>query len=117
MQNQNSQTAFRISIEPVAPISETDVTRFLNCLETKAFLKKRLEQIDSELEGLEQDLIERIEVGAKINSRVPISIKTTERRYPSWKDAFIKIAGEAEAKKVIAATEPTVSKSIVISTK
>ena len=95
-------------------VAESDVTKLLNLRESKSFLKKRLEQIDSELEALEQDLIERLEQGAEVKCRYPVSIKVTERRYPSWKDAFIGIAGEQEAKRITESTAPTISKSLVV---
>lgn len=98
-------------------VTEEDITKLLNLRESKAFLKKRLDQIDSDLDALEEELIGRIENGAVIECRYPVSVKTTERRYPSWKDAFVKVAGEQEAKKVTDCTEPTVSKSVVVSQK
>lgn len=117
MQKQNTQTAKLISLNSVTPVTDFDVTRFMNFLESRAFLKKRLEQIDAQLEALENDLIARIESGARISSRFPVSVKTSERRYPSWKDAFVRVAGEVEAKKITESTAPTISKSIVISSK
>jgi hypothetical protein len=99
------------------PVTDLDVAKVLNLRESKAFLKKRLEQIDSDLAALEEELIARIEAGARIESHYPVSVKTSERRYPSWKDEFISVAGESKAKKVIDSTTPTISKSIVIATK
>lgn len=112
--NQVMQLKIKSSTKPVTDI---DVAKVLNLRESKAFLKKRIEQIDSELTTVEEELIKRIEAGARIESRNPVSIKTSERRCPSWKDEFISVAGESKAKKVIDSTTPTISKSIVISTK
>lgn len=98
-------------------ITDVEVMKLMNLRESKTFIKKRLEQIDSDLTALEDDLIARIESGARIESRHPISIKTSERRCPSWKEAFITVAGEPEVKKVIDSTAPTITKSIVISNK
>lgn len=110
--------AVQLSAEPSATsITDIEVMKLMNLRESKTFIKKRLEQIDSDLAALEDDLIARIESGARIESHHPISIKTSERRCPSWKEAFITVAGEPEAKKVINSTDPTISKSIVISTK
>ncbi len=100
-----------------ASITDADIIKFMNLRESKAFIKKRLEQIDSDLTALEDELIARIEGGARSESRYPISIKTSERRYPSWKDAFISVAGASEAEKVINSTTPTISKAIVIPNK
>lgn len=101
----------------VKPVTDIDVTKVLNLRESKAFLKKRLEQIDSDLESMESELIERIKSGASIECKALVSVKTSERRYTSWKKAFLKFAGEQESKKIIDATEPTVTKSLIISTK
>ena len=110
--------AVKLLREPVvAPVTDLDVTKLLNLRDSKSFLKKRLEQVDTDLSAAEEELITRIEAGARIQSRYPVSIKTSERRYPSWKDAFITAVGEMEAKKVTDSTEPTIAKSIVISTK
>lgn len=114
---QINQTAKILSETSVASITDIEVMKLMNLRESKAFIKKRLEQIDSDLTTLEDDLIARIESGARIESHHSISVKTSERRYPSWKDAFIAAAGETEAKKVVESTTPTISKSIVISTK
>lgn len=114
---QINQTAKNLSEPIIASITEIEVLKLMNLRESKAFIKKRLEQIDCDLAALEDDIIVRIESGARIESPHPICVKITERRYPSWKDAFITVAGELEAKKVIDSTTPTISKSIVISTK
>ncbi|MFP5492660.1 MAG: hypothetical protein ACLGG0_14240 [Bacteriovoracia bacterium] len=98
-------------------ITDADVVKIINLRESKAFIKKRLEQIDSDLAALEENLIARIEGGARIESHHYVSIKTTERRCPSWKDAFISVAGELEAKRIIDSTTPTISKSVVIANK
>lgn len=98
-------------------VDDTDISKLLNLRESKSFLKKRLEQIDSDIEAIEKDLIERIDLGAQIICRYPVSVKVTERRYPSWKEEFIKLAGEQKAKNITELTPPTVSKSIVVLTK
>lgn len=100
-----------------ASITDADVIKVMNLRESKAFIKKRLEQIDSDLAAFEDEMIARIENGASIESRHLVSIKISERRYPSWKDAFISVAGAPEAKKVIDSTAPTISKLIVIANK
>lgn len=100
-----------------ASVTDTEIIKLLNLRESKTFIKKRLEQIDSELTTVEEELIARIEAGARIESHHPVSVKTSERRCPSWKDEFISVAGESKARKVIDSTTPTISKSIVISTK
>lgn len=114
---QTSQVAHLKIKSSIKPVTNIDVAKILNLRESKAFLKKRLAQIDSDLTALEEELIARIEAGARIESHHPVSIKTSERRCPSWKDEFISVAGESKAKKVIDSTTPTTSKSIVISTK
>jgi hypothetical protein len=114
---QPTQTPKPLPESIAAAVTDTDVTRLMNLRESKSFLKKRLEQIDIDLSTAEEELITRIEAGARIQSRYPVSINTSERRYPSWKEAFIVAVGEMEAKKVTDSTEPTISKSIVISTK
>lgn len=114
---QINQTNKLLSEPSVGSITEIEVMKLINLRESKGFIKKRLEQIDADLTALEDDLVERIESGAGIESSHPICVKTSERRYPSWKDAFITAAGEQEAKKVIESTAPTISKSIVITTK
>lgn len=112
--NQNNKL---LSEPSVGSITEIEVMKLINLRESKTFIKKRLEQIDSDLTALEDDMIARIESGGRIESSHPIGVKTSERRYPSWKDAFIAAAGEQEAKKVIDSTTPTISKSIVITNK
>lgn len=111
---QISQASKKKSELEATAITEIEIASLLNLRESKSFLKKRLEQIDSDLESLEQELIGRIEHGAKVTCRYPVNVKVSERRYPSWKDAFIRIAGEQEAKRITESTSPTVSKSLVV---
>lgn len=114
---QTNQNTKILAESSVGSITEIEVMKLINLRESKTFIKKRLEQIDADLAALEVDMIARIECGARIESPHPICVKTSERRYPSWKDAFITAAGEQEAKKVIESTAPTISKSIVITNK
>lgn len=114
---QITQASKKKSELEATPITEMEIANLLNLRESKSFLKKRLEQIDSDLESLEQELIGRIEHGVTVTCRYPVSVKVTERRYPSWKDAFIGIAGEQEAKRITESTAPTISKSLIVTEK
>ena len=97
-------------------ITDIEIGKLIALRESKTRAKEHLAEIEDSLSLLEKDLIARIEAGAESQSHV-LSIKTTERSYPSWKDAFVGRLGDLEAKKVTDSTQPTVSKSIIISSK
>lgn len=46
-----------------------------------------------------------------------VTAKTLERRYPAWKNWFVKHMGEAAAAKILAKTEPTQYPVVVIKKK
>ena len=113
----NSKKSGQIQLTQSTPITEVDVVKILNLRESKNFMKSRLEQIEDELSVLETRMVELIELNMPIVSRHIVNVKVSERRYPSWKDAFINYCGEQESKKIVASTTPTISKSIVITIK
>ena len=99
------------------PITDSDITRLLKLRESKTFLKKRLEQLELDLKANEEEIMLKIESGSMIQCKHMLSIKSSERRTPSWKEAFINLAGEVEAKKIIDFTAPHITKSLVITLK
>lgn len=98
-------------------ITDLEIGKLRSLRESRTFMKQRLAELEDDLASHEKDLIARLESGAVSESQATLTVKTTERRCPSWKDAFMSRLGEIEARKVTASTTPTISKSIVISSK
>lgn len=78
-------------------------------------LKEQMESVKSQIEACEKKIIRDLELGAPVDSQFYwLKIKEFERRCPSWKQQFIAFAGQQEADKVIAETEPRVYQSLMI---
>lgn len=98
-------------------ITDLEIGKLRSLRESRTLMKQRLAELEDDLASHEKDLIARLESGAVSESQDTLTVKTTERRYPSWKDAFVSRLGEIEARKVTDSTTPTISKSIIISSK
>lgn len=55
-----------------------------------------------------------VEAGSVVKTTHPLRVKTSERHFPSWKDAFISQLGLHAAAKVLAQTAPRIYKTLVI---
>lgn len=95
-------------------VTDHDVENIINLRESREQLKRRLAEVEDSLILAEEAVIQRLEVGAKVQAKYPLEIKTRERYFPSWKDAFLSRLGETEAAKVMAQTPPRVYKSLLI---
>ena len=96
-------------------VTDGDIARILHLRESKSLLKKRLAELDENLEQAEFDVIKRIEDGAPVHTTHQLNVRETQRHFPSWKDAFISVAGINAAARVLANTKPQIYKSLVIS--
>lgn len=95
-------------------ITDNEVNQIVNLRDSRALLKRRLDEIESALEQAEEDVIKLVEAGVVVKTSYPIKVKTSERHFPSWKDAFISHLGISAAAKVLAQTEPRIYKTLVI---
>lgn len=78
-------------------------------------LKKALEKAETELKPIEQEVIEALESGAILEPGSPLaSVRTDERRNVPWRAKFEEWNGKEAAEKIIANTEPTITKKLVI---
>ena len=95
-------------------VTDNEVNRIVNLRDSRALLKKRLEEIEANLEQAEEGVIKLVEAGSIVSTTYPIRVKTSERHFPSWKDAFISHLGLTAAAKVLAQTEPRIYKTLII---
>ena len=96
------------------PVTDGDIARILHLRESKSLLKKRLDELEQNLERAEFDIIKRIESGVPVKAINHINVRSTERHFPKWKEAFISAMGIKAAEKVLANTKPQVYKTLVI---
>jgi hypothetical protein len=80
-----------------------------------------LSQLETKVEGLEADIKARLGAGAAIAAGVHVAeLKIGSRRNVAWKDVVIRLAvrlrmdGEAYCSKVLAATKPSTTVSLVV---
>lgn len=95
-------------------VTDNEVENIIELREGREQLKKQLSDIEARLELAEDTIIQRLEFGVKVRSRYPLEIKTRERYFPSWKEAFLNRLGNAEAAKVLAQTTPKIYKTLII---
>jgi hypothetical protein len=99
---------------PVVEISQQDLVDLIEARNTFAKLKKHVEK-------LEESVQTRLEAGASVESGVHVAeLKESFRRNVSWKDVVIRLAGrlklngEADCAKVLVATKPSRTVSLVV---
>ena len=98
----------------VEPITQLELTMFLS-------LRSRLRQLEEQVKQAEQSIKTRLEHGAALEpGDHRAQLKENFRRNVSWKDVVIRLAdrlcmdGEAYCAKVLNATKPTRTISMVI---
>ncbi|MGH9685539.1 MAG: hypothetical protein ACRD5K_00415 [Candidatus Acidiferrales bacterium] len=99
---------------PAVEISQAELAELIEARNVAAQLEKRIEQIES-------DLRSRLEAGASVELGVHLaSLQENFRRNVAWKDVVIRLAerlkmeGDAYCARVLAATKPTRSVSLVV---
>ena len=99
---------------PAIEISQQDLVDLIEARNTFAKLKKHVE-------NLEESVQTRLEAGAAVEPGVHVAeLKEGFRRNVSWKDVVIRLAerlklnGEAYCAKVLAATKPSRTVSLVV---
>jgi len=105
---------FPQSVPAVEPITQLELELFLS-------LCNRLKQLESQVVTEEAALKARLESGATVDPGVHVAeLKESFRRNVSWKDVVIRLAnrlklnGEAYCAKVLAATKPSRTVSLVV---
>jgi hypothetical protein len=90
-------------------ISQTVLTRFVA-------LRRQIATLQQELDAQESQLQMAIESGAQVELGIfRAYLKTTERRNVSWRGVVERELGEAYAARVLAATKPDPSTSLIVS--
>lgn len=95
-------------------VGHEQIQNLLVMRESLDALKKRYELLENSVRATEQEIIALIESGTNIECAFDLQIRTTERRYPSWKSYFVEAAGAEAAERVLAATAPTIYKTLVV---
>lgn len=96
-------------------IKRQSVEELIALKETKDALIARIEKLDELLANAERSLISLIDQGADASQAgYTLSVRTTERRYPAWKEHFIQHLGQEAARNVLENTEPRVYRSLVV---
>lgn len=106
------QVQNKMAIE--SAITDNEVNQIISLRDSRALLKRRLDEVEAALENAEEDVIKLVEAGSAVKTTYPLRVKTSERHFPSWKDAFIQHLGVNAAAKVLAHTEPRIYKTLII---
>jgi hypothetical protein len=96
-------------------VPNADLDKIKELQESVASLKAKLKKVCGELEPLEESCIAKIESGWRPPMGRQVAVDTTKRTAPKWKEAFIEQCGTEAAAAVIDATEPSITKHLLIS--
>ena len=106
--------SFPQSVSAKEPITQLELELFLS-------LRNRLKNLEQQVTAEEKTLKMRLEAGASVDPGVHVAeLKESFRRNVSWKDVVIRLAerlklnGEAYCAKVLAATKPSRTVSLVV---
>jgi len=99
---------------PAAEISQGELAELIEARNVAAQLHTQIEQMESGIQA-------RLEAGALVQPGIRVaSLKKNSRRTVAWKDVAIRLAerlnlnGDAYCARVLAATKPTASVSLVV---
>lgn len=95
-------------------ISSTEIEALIARREALDGLKKRYELMEVSVRATEADLIKAIQSDADVPNGYDLQIRTTERKYPSWKSHFAAICGAEATARVLDETAPTVYKTLIV---
>lgn len=79
-------------------------------------LKEQLDLLEASVREVECAVLAKLNAGATVPSGFEVTVKRTERRYPAWKEFFIKHVknGKQVADRILARTKPTVSRTVLV---
>lgn len=77
-------------------------------------LKKRYDHMEASVRATEADLIEALRLGADVPQGYDLQVRTTERKYPSWKSHFAAVCGAEATARVLGETTPTIYKILIV---
>ncbi len=100
---------------PRAAVTNLEIEQLIAMRETQKSLKDRLALMDQSIDQLSEKLIGLVDSGADLSQcGYHVSIQTSERRYPAWKEHFISRLGKADADDILEATTPVIHRKLVI---
>lgn len=95
-------------------ITDAEIRNVLSLRQVASFRKKQLELVEDALNQAEQEVMARLEAGAKVDSDCEVLIKSTERRNVSWKNVAIETLGAEAVDQILESTDPTISYKLLI---
>jgi hypothetical protein len=100
--------SFPQSVPAVESVSQRNLAQILE-------LRHRIESLEAELETVEASVRTQLETGAAVEpGLLKAFLKTLERRSVSWKAVCERELGEKYCTRVLAATKPSTTVSLVV---
>ncbi|POB13862.1 hypothetical protein [Halobacteriovorax sp. DA5] len=87
-------------------ITDIDLQQIIKLRETKKILQDQLKDMTDNLHHLEESVISKLKDGCINLTTKQLTIKESQRRFPSWKEHFIEKCGKQMATVIIENTEP-----------
>lgn len=100
----------------IATVPADVLRRILDWQEQLKSWRRNVAELEAAIKEGSAPLIEMLESGAvpEFGCGLLVSIKVDVRRNPKYKEAYINVAGEAAARRLLDECEPTTTKSLVI---
>lgn len=96
-------------------VEKIQIEKILAMRESQKALRDRLALIEQAISDAEKEVIGLVEAGADLSQAgYAISVSSSERRYPAWKEHFIEFAGKQKADQILEETEPTLYRRLVV---
>lgn len=77
-------------------------------------LRHELDLVDASVTEVEHSVLAKLDQGATPPTGFDLVVKTFQRRYPAWKEWFIRFNGKAKADRILAKTPASISKTVLI---
>lgn len=95
-------------------ITEKQVLEYVEIEEEIKTLKSNLDALETDKKAREVILFEALSNGAPTTHlSFELTAKTSERRYPAWKEWFVQYAGEKKAEQILKKTTPIVYHNVL----
>ncbi|MCX6125409.1 MAG: hypothetical protein NTV34_11785 [Proteobacteria bacterium] len=96
-------------------ISHDELATFSELHAKLIAIKEEFEKIESEFKAIEAELITRLDAGQiPATPAFHVSIRAIERRFPPWKEHYIKLAGRDATEEILSQTEPKLYRNLVV---
>lgn len=97
-------------------ITLAEIQALMRLQKSYSDLKRQFQIAEAAVVEAEQVVLDKLDHGTATPAGFDLTVKKMVRRYPAWKDWFIRLIpnGKVEAERILAKTKPTVTRSVEV---